>query len=308
MPQILTRVRVGAHAMRRQRPRARSAAARSARRSPRRRDRGRRRRTSARARVRSRAASSSAIHAGGCLARADVDQRTRRCCAPCDGGRRWRRSRSARTVAVPRRRATRVSVFTGDFAWHSAARNAREVVRAEQGAPRPPASRRRRAADGTSRRGRRAARAARRGSAAGTCSAAPSPRSAHGNPAATGCAHSTATAAGRCALTPRTHADRGRVGVGVEVHDLRHGVHAGVGASRGGDADRVAGDLRRCARSSASCTPQRDGCDWKPQNASPAYSRPSAMRMAVRIGSEWQKTKGLRRAAASDATRRPWLP
>src|SRR5258706_13677840 len=34
------------------------------------------------------------------------------------------------------------------------------------------------------------------------------------------------------------------------------------------------------ARSSASCTPQLDGCDWKPQNAWPQYSTPSAKRIS----------------------------
>ena len=130
MPQILTRVRTG-FVMPRSSRRGGSAAARTARRSRRRRSRARRPRTSAPRACGRGASSSSPIQPELASPGADVDQRADDVADHVVEERIGARSRSG-SASPSRRTCARASVFTGDFAWHSAARKAREVVRADE--------------------------------------------------------------------------------------------------------------------------------------------------------------------------------
>ena len=147
-------------------------------------------------------------------------------------------------------------------------------------------------------------RAVPRASAADRCSDGPSRRSAHENPRATACAHSTAAAAGRCALTPRTQADSGRC---ASVSKWTICDTACTPASVRPAAITVTGcpAISPIARSSASCTPQ------------PRRLRlEAAERVACIFDGKGEAHGGNRRSgignrkkhrAADQTTRRPWM-
>ncbi len=280
MPQILIRVRIVLIRERR-RPRASPpapwAAARIAHRSRPRRDTARRRRTWAPRACGRAPASNSASHSALSL---PAPTRTS---APTMLRTMWCRKalaeNSKRTKGPCCVTSMRVSVLTGDFAWHSAARNAEKSCVPSK----------------LARGGIHRRRVERMMVPAGAAGEQRGPFRAH--------QQQVGVVAGRCGkarmevlgnrMRPQ-HRGRGRqVGVDAadprgirtlrirfEMDDLRHGVHAGIGAPGSGHGDRHGRRFRRIARSSASCTPQPDGCDWKPQNAWPEYSTARAKRMA----------------------------
>ena len=90
----------------------------------------------------------------------------------------------------------------------------------------------------------------------------------------------------------------------LEMHDLRHGMHAGIGAPGRGHRHRVAGDLRR---SRAPARPAR-----RNPTAATGSRRTRGRNIRRRVRSAWRdrnsgtgNRKKLR--AADQTTRRPWM-
>ena len=173
-----------------------------------------------------------------------------------------------------RRRASTVDAATasctGDFAWHSAARNAEKscVPTSARAASRIAATSSGRWYQPT-RPARSAGRAGTR-EQAGTCSGAPSAAKRAWNSAATGCAHSTATSA-RQMRVDAAHPG----GVGRAPRRCRSGRSASSRArprrcGRPRSCATGASAIAASARSSASCTPRPSGCDCQPVNGAPS--------------------------------------
>ena len=195
----------------------------------------------------------------------------------------WRKALAgeveAQSVAARRAATQRVSVFTGDFAWHSAARNAEKscVPTSSASPPRIAATSSGRwyqpTRAGEERRPHRPVDqqigvVPRDGAEARVEVGGDRRRPQHGD-----------RPRGRCALTPRTHARQRPRRRRVEVHDLRRRVHAGVGAPGRDAADRVRRRSRPARARARPARRARRAATASRWNGAPSYSSPRAMRI-----------------------------